>query len=320
MIKITDRTLSCLDEYDTDRELLPRLLELLIETEVDGIELSEKMYRLLSPLPHFTGYAVRVNQPADISGYVGVSRFVIRNCEPVSDPRICSEIILNDMREAYTIARFADCGKIRVCGLDDVMLGDYLSVFKNVRSGFHGDFEFCPGDRFYTAAAIASEWITGGAGDAVAASFGGIGGFAPTEELIIALKLRRLRKVGKKYPFFPEIAEIIAKITGESFKSGKPVIGGRIFCVESGIHVDGITKQPKCYEPFPPDTVGLTRRVILGKQSGKAAIRAKADELGIKCREELLPQILSQVKSLGAKKCGEVTDEEFSEIARGCRA
>jgi homocitrate synthase NifV len=305
---------------EADRSDLSRLLELLIKTDVDGIELSEKMYRLLSPLPDYPGYVVRIRQVSDISRCAGISRFICRNAGGVFDGRIRGEILLNDMREAYTIARYADCPKIRVQGLDDVLLGDYLMKFKNVRNSFQGDIEFCPGNRFYTATALASEWATNNIGNSIVTSLGGIGGFAPTEELIIIFRVRRLRKVGKEYPFFPEIARVMKSITGTAMKHNKPIIGKRIFHVESGIHVDGIIKQPKCYEPFPPDVVGQTREVVLGKQSGAASVRIKLDELGIKCPEELIPQILERVKAAGAEKNGALTRREFCEIVRGCEA
>jgi homocitrate synthase NifV len=319
MIRICDRTLSCLDGTDADRSDLSRLLALLIETDVDGIELSEKMYRLLSPLPDYSGYVFRVWQASDVARYAAASRFICHNAEIGSDARIRSEVLLNDVREAYTIARYADCPKIRVQGLDDVLLGDYLMRFQNVRNSFHGDIEFCPGNRFHMATALASEWVTNNIGHSVVTALGGIGGFAPTEELIMILRVRRLRKVGKAYPFFPEIADLMKRITGTAVRRNKPIIGRRIFHVESGIHVDGIVKQPKCYEPFPPDVVGRTRKVILGKQSGAASVRVKLAELGIEGQEERIPQILERVKAVSAEKNGALTHKEFYDIVRGCR-
>lgn len=318
MIRITDRTLSCLDGVNAARADLLRLLELLIEAEPDAIELSQQMYERLAPLPAYSTYILYIDDVAEIAQYSDISHFVCRNAAPSTDSRIRSEILLNDIRETYTIARYADCKKIRVQGLDDSLLGNYRAAFENIRNSFNGEIEYCPGNHSHTATALASEWLTGGFGENIATSLGGIGGFAPTEELIIILKLRRLRKVGKEYPFFPELAQVMGRITGNPVRCNKPIIGDRIFHVESGVHVDGIIKQPKCYEPFPPEVVGRQRQVILGKMSGAASIRMKLKELGLECDAELVPTILEQVKTRSTETNNSLTDHEFTQIVRGC--
>jgi homocitrate synthase NifV len=103
-------------------------------------------------------------------------------------------------------------------------------------------------------------------------------------------------------------------------RRNKPVIGKRIFNVESGIHVDGILKQPECYEPFPPEIVGRKRKIVLGKQSGTASIRAKLSELNIQCAEKHIPIILEQVKAKAVAKNGAITKREFAQIVKGCLA
>lgn len=318
LIRITDRTLSCLDDMLQDISALSLFLKYLIEMEADAIELSEKMYHLLAPLPEYPSYVLRVEQPADIAKYRNVSQFVCRNAPPGTDDRIRSEILLNDMRESYTIARYADCAKIRIQGLDDMLSGDYLMMFKNLEVNFHGNIEFSPSNRFHCAAALAAEWVMSGAGSDIVTSFGGVGGFAPTEELIMILRVKRLRKVRKTYDFFPQMANLLSEITAKKIYRNKPIIGKRIFHVESGIHVDGIIKQPKCYEPFSPKVVGQNRKIVLGKQSGAASIRAKLTEFGINCEEDILLDILEKVKTEGEAKNGALTNREFAEIVRRC--
>jgi homocitrate synthase NifV len=90
--------------------------------------------------------------------------------------------------------------------------------------------------------------------------------------------------------------------------------------VESGIHVDGILKQPECYEPFPPEMVGRKRKIVLGKQSGTASIRAKLAELNIPCAEDRIPIILEQVKKKAVTKNRAITKREFAKIVKGCPA
>ncbi|GBU26462.1 hypothetical protein R83H12_03160 [Fibrobacteria bacterium R8-3-H12] len=200
--------------------------------------------------------------------------------------------------------------KTRIQGLDDALCGDYLQTFKH-----KGNFEFCPGNRYNCATALAAEWAMSGAGKNIVSSFSGIGGFAATEELVMILKINGLRKASKTYNFLPEMTELFSKIIKKKLPKNKPIIGSKIFEVESGIHVDGILKNPACYEPFSPESVGQKRKIVLGKQSGTASIRAKLAELKIKCAEEKIVHILEQVKIKAAQKKGEVSNREFAKIA-----
>jgi homocitrate synthase NifV len=163
--------------------------------------------------------------------------------------------------------------------------------------------------------AHAAELLISGKESEIATTFCGINGFAPTEEVIMVLRLKGFRKPNKTYPFLPEMANLFSKITGKKIRSDKPIIGERIFYVESGVHVDGILKQPECYEPFPPEIVGQTRKIVLGKKSGTASIRAKLLELNIKHSDKCIPLILENVKAKALENNGEVSDAEFAEIA-----
>jgi len=305
-------------------------LELLIQSEPDAIELSQKMYDLLSPLPDYPGYLLRINQIEDVAEYPGIAGFVCHGVQADSCKNVICEILLDDMRDINDLAAcFNGCGKIRVQGLDDIITGDYADVFVRLRKSFSGGIEFCPNNRFNFATALAAEWLTSGAasngaassgGNSVATSFGGVGGFAPTEEVMMVLKLAGLRKPEKIYGFFPEMASLLNKITASPVSRNKPILGKCIFHVESGIHVDGILKDPKCYEPFPPETVGLKREIVIGKHSGTASIRAKLAELGIPCVDEKIPSVLEGVRARGVEKSGALNDMEFAQVVRECVA
>jgi homocitrate synthase NifV len=269
MVRITDITLSCIDNLSHNKADLLRFLNFLIEMEVDAIELSPQMCQFLSPLPKYPSFTLPHSQE-------------------------------------------------RLTGLDDALCGNELQTFAQAKKPFGDDVEFCPGNRKYCATALAAEWVISGTGNNVASSFAGIGGFAATEELIMILRLNGLRKADKTYPFFPEMAKLFKKITGKKVCPNKPVIGKRIFNVESGIHVDGILKQPECYEPFPPELVGRRRKIVLGKQSGTTSIRAKLAELNMQHAEEHIPIILEQVKAKAIAKNRAITKREFDKIVEDC--
>ena len=316
MIHIIDRTLSALDDVPRNISVFARFLELLIQTEPDAIELSEKMFHLLSPLPDYPGYMVRINQIEDAAKYPNVAEFVCSGAPADSGEKITSEIILKDISEINTAVGFKDCKKIRIQGLDNIITTDYLNIFAQLREFFSGEIEFCPINSYHFATALAAEWLINGGGNKVVTSFGGTGGFAPTEEVMMILKLAGLRKAEKTYGFFPEMASLLNKITAKPFHRNKPILGRRIFHVESGIHVDGILKDPKCYEPFPPETVGLKRKIVIGKKSGTASIKTKLAELGISCAEEKIPAILEGVRAKSEKKRGALNDLEFAQVVR----
>jgi len=292
---ITDRTLSSIDDFTHDVSVLTRFLKLLIQTEPDAIELSQKMYDLLSPLPDFPSYIIRGG-----------------------DKEAC-EIILEDIQDINAAAGLKDCENIRVQGLDGILTGDYIEAFTRLRDFFSSEIEFCPADSCGFATALAAEWLTNG-GNKVVTSFGGIGGFAPTEEVIITLKLAGLRKKEKVYNFFPEMASLLNKITAKPLRRNKPILGRRIFHVESGIHVDGILKNPESYEPFPPETVGLKRKIVIGRQSGTASIKTKLAELGLDCTDEKIAAVLESIRKKSEEKRGALNDMEFAQIVKECPA
>jgi len=318
LIRITDRTLSCIDDRSNDKSALVRLLHFLIKMDPGAIEISEKVYKLLSPLPEYPSYILRIENTADAEKYPQITEFVCRNAR-TDNKKIRTEISLDNTLKASaeTIVRYAGYMNVRVQGLDYLMCDDYMRAFEYLKKSFNGSVEFCPRNHFNCATALAAEWIASGVGTNVVTSFGGIGGFAPTEEVIMFLRENRLYNENKTYSFFPEMARLFHKLTKKNVSLNKPIIGSRIFCVESGIHVDGILKQPKSYEPFAPEIVGQKRKFVLGKHSGTASVRVKLSEFDIKCEQEHIPFILEQIKNKAAEKSGEVSDAEFVKIAKG---
>jgi len=324
LIRITDRTLSCLDGLPPDKPALSRFLSLMIKLDPGAIELSETMYRLLSPLPEYPFYVLRLSKAADAEKYPHIAEFICPEETSSSvDVRIRVEIPRDDITDAV-ITDYADSvtaaersrsravyTKLRVVGLDGELCGDYPQTFERLK---HHPVEFCPANSLHCATALAAEWVMSDAGDGVVTAFGGLGGFAATEELIMILRINNLLGINRSYDFLPEMASLFEHITKKNIAPNKPIIGKRIFQVESGIHVDGILKQPKCYEPFPPDIVGQTRKIVLGKQSGIASIRAKLSEFKLRCDDEELPIILAGVKAKAAEKRGAVTDGEFLDV------
>jgi homocitrate synthase NifV len=149
----------------------------------------------------------------------------------------------------------------------------------------------------------------------IAVSIGGSGGYPAFEEVIMSAKYLLQKPLSIPAHLATGCKEILNRM-GEPVPAAKPIIGSNIFAHESGIHVDGIIKKSELYEPFAPETVGLSRTIILGKHSGKAAIQEKLRELNIQINPSCVPKVLEKVRELSIKQKGPVSDTQLPELVR----
>jgi homocitrate synthase NifV len=106
----------------------------------------------------------------------------------------------------------------------------------------------------------------------------------------------------------------VEKASGLSIPLNHPVVGQNMFTHKSGIHVDGILKNPRLYEAFDPAKLGMTRKIALGKHSGKASIKHKLEQLGLTAPPETMELIRLEVSRTGEAKKRDISDDEFMEI------
>jgi D-citramalate synthase len=111
-----------------------------------------------------------------------------------------------------------------------------------------------------------------------------------------------------------DLAQTVAATTGVPLASNKAVVGENAFTHESGIHTDGTLKDDAMYEPYPPETVGRERRLVLGKHAGRAGVQAALDEHSVDVTDEELSAIVEQVKAIGDRG-KRVTDADLLAIA-----
>ena len=153
-------------------------------------------------------------------------------------------------------------------------------------------------------------------------TFLGIGeraGNAETEKVIMNLYMHHgVRKFEDKIQRLKQIAEYIGKATGYVVPPNKAIVGDYAFAHESGIHTHGVLSNALTYEPYPPELVGNTRRLTIGKQSGKAIVKYKIKEVTgeIPTKEEI-ETITKKVKEKYAKgRKASLKEEEFKKILR----
>ncbi|MDR2800819.1 MAG: hypothetical protein LBB52_06085 [Desulfovibrio sp.] len=205
-------------------------------------------------------------------------------------------------------------GGLRLRGLDDALLHRDLPVFfSRLRSAFP-DLEPAFGNSWGCATALGVEWLRQG-GRSLVCAFAGIGNLAPLEEVVMALRLSGFRLRGDT-SVLAELRGLFERLGGEKAANNKAVIGPGIFAVESGIHVDGLTKDPGLYEPFPPESVGARRVIVMGPHSGRGSVRFKCAQLGLRCDRETLSELLDATRSLGRFLERSLADDEFVALHR----
>jgi isopropylmalate/homocitrate/citramalate synthase len=138
-------------------------------------------------------------------------------------------------------------------------------------------------------------------------------GLAPTEEVLISLyNLYNVRYFDLSK--LVELCRFVEKASGVALSPSKVVVGANIFTHASGIHQHGVLQNTTTYEPYPPELVGQTRRLVLGKLSGSHAVSSKLQEFGIEASTEDVKKILLKVKRKSEKRKSVLSDEEFLRI------
>jgi len=155
----------------------------------------------------------------------------------------------------------------------------------------------------------------------VECTINGIGeraGNAALEEIAVALAVRPDRyntETRLKLSELYAISRLLSEITGVSVPPNKAVVGANAFAHEAGIHQDGILKNPLTYQVISPEAVGVpAHKLVLGKHSGRNALRARLAELGVVISEDELRECYRRVMALADVK-KEITDEDIKQVA-----
>lgn len=222
------------------------------------------------------------------------------------------------LTEFAMIGKRAGADRLRFC--DTVGTLNPLSAYRYVKTIIDAvgiNIEMHTHNDFGMATANALAGIFAGA-DYVGVTVNGLGeraGNACLQEVIMGIK--HLMQLDVKYDtkLFREIALYVAQASGRPLSVSKPIVGDNIFAHESGIHGDGVLKNPLTYEVFTPEEVGLERQIVIGKHSGSAAIRSKfTKEYGIELDNEVAKAILDKVRELSVSLKRSLFDKELMYI------
>jgi 2-isopropylmalate synthase len=139
------------------------------------------------------------------------------------------------------------------------------------------------------------------------------------EEVVMALKVRHDIMPWHTNIDTTKIMNIsrrVATVSGFPVQFNKAIVGKNAFAHESGIHQDGMLKNPENFEIMRPEDVGLTAsNLVMGKHSGRAALRDKLEQLGFEVGDNQLKDIFVRFKELADRK-KEVFDEDIVALMR----
>lgn len=110
-------------------------------------------------------------------------------------------------------------------------------------------------------------------------------------------------------------SRLVSSITGFPVQPNKAIVGANAFAHESGIHQDGVLKHRETYEIMSAESLGWkANKLVLGKHSGRAAVKARFEELGISFdSQEALNEAFKNFKALADKK-HEIFDEDLQAL------
>ncbi|MCT8161094.1 2-isopropylmalate synthase [Pseudoruegeria sp. SHC-113] len=139
------------------------------------------------------------------------------------------------------------------------------------------------------------------------------------EEVVMALKVRNdimPFRTGIDTKKLMHISRRVATVSGFPVQYNKAIVGKNAFAHESGIHQDGMLKNAETFEIMRPEDIGLSEtNLVMGKHSGRAALRAKLAELGFELADNQLKDVFVRFKALADRK-KEVYEDDLVALMR----
>ena len=155
----------------------------------------------------------------------------------------------------------------------------------------------------------------------VECTINGIGeraGNTALEEVVMALRTRQDfygLTTGIHTRHLHPVSRKLSHITGMAVQRNKAIVGQNAFAHEAGIHQDGMLKDRSTYEIMKPEDVGLsTTELVLGKHSGRHALKQRVTDLGYHLTDEQLNRLFDEFKKLADKK-KDIYDADIEALA-----
>lgn len=210
--------------------------------------------------------------------------------------RADSDFLLQVMEQAQA------CGADRFRYADTVGIMEPFGLYEvisKLKSNADLDIEMHAHDDLGLATANTLAAIRAGASH-VNTTVNGLGeraGNAALEEIVMGMRLLHGNDLGIDLSHYQELAEMVANASGRPLPWHKSIVGQGVFTHESGIHVDGLLKDPMNYQGVDPATLGRSHTLVLGKHSGTQAVLNSFAELGLVLEREMAERLLPDIRS-----------------------
>jgi homocitrate synthase NifV len=136
-------------------------------------------------------------------------------------------------------------------------------------------------------------------------------GNAALEEVVMGLKRIYDRSVGVETRRLMELSQLVAMASQTEVPPWKAIVGKNTFVHESGIHADGVLKDPVTYQPFAPEEVGQTHQLAIGKHSGRHGLTNVLQAQGVQVAQEETQAILEAARNMSVQVKRNLTMEEL---------
>lgn len=192
-------------------------------------------------------------------------------------------------------------GALRVRYADTIGLQDPFGAYhaiKRLKKLIRADIDYHGHNDFGMATANAFMAYRAGAG-VISCSVNGLGeraGNTPLEEFVMAIKHIAGKDVKLRTEKLQEVSRLVEECSGRKVSEGKSIVGNQVYFHESGIHVDGLLKDSKTYQAFPPEDAGAASRFVLGKFSGGSALEYFCAQKGLEAGPEKRAAFLKRLR------------------------
>lgn len=228
--------------------------------------------------------------------------------------RADSEFLIDLMRTARENGadRFRFCDTLGI--LDPFTMYEKVGLLTAAVPGL--DVEVHTHNDLGLATANALAGVKGGA-RYISTTVNGLGeraGNAALEEVVMALKVACGIDVGIDTRRLAGVSKLVGQASNRTVPAWKAVVGEMVFSHESGLHTDGVLKNPTNYEGFPPEEVGLIRHIVAGKHSGTNGIVESYRQIGIPVSREEAQQLISKVRSTAQRLKGPLGPKDLMSL------
>lgn len=142
-------------------------------------------------------------------------------------------------------------------------------------------------------------------------------GNAALEEIVLSFKQLYQQDTGIDISQLPELSLLVEQASGRQVHCQKSIVGSHIFTHESGIHTDGLLKDPSNYQSLDPMLLGRSHELVLGKHSGAHMVIHAYQALGIDLSRAEAQELLEKIRSFATQTKRTPSSEELMEFLKG---